>query len=118
MKKEYVETLYANVDRMNSRAIADNMTEDGIFRFANMPPVEGRENIYNFLEGFFKSIKAIEHNGLECWFTDKHWFVIGNVKYTRLDHTELSVPFSVTLRMESDKIKEYLIFIDNHELYN
>ena len=44
-------------------------------------------------------------------------FVNGNVTYTRLDDSVLSVNFSNTLKLKGDKIKDYLIFIDNSELF-
>ena len=42
---------------------------------------------------------------------------MGNVTYTRLDGSTLSVDFSNTFRLNGNKIKDYLIFIDNSDLY-
>jgi hypothetical protein len=117
MRSNFVTDLYAAVDRHDSRVLADGMTKDGIFRFANMPDVVGRENIFNFLEGFYKGIKGIRHSNLQSWFLDDRWFATGNVTYTRHDDSQLSVPFAVVLVMEGELIKEYLIFVDNHELF-
>lgn len=110
--------VYDAVDSHDSRRLAGMITPGGVFRFGNMGPVTGRENIFQFLEGFFSSIKDIQHSNLEYWFADDHWFVTGNVKYWRLDDSTLEVPFAVLLRMDGELISEYLIFIDNHELYS
>lgn len=118
MDNDFIVDLYRNIDSHNSRAVANTMTDNGVFKFANMPPVEGKENIFNFLEGFFRSIKGISHSDLESWHVAGHWFVNGTVTYTRHNGTLLAVPFSVTLKMDAGKIREYLIFVDNHELYS
>ena len=110
--------IYDAVDRHDSRRLAGMMTAGSIFRFGNMDPVTGRENIFQFLEGFFRSIKDIQHRNLEYWFADDRWFVTGDVKYRRHDDSTLEVPFAVLLRMDGELISEYRIFIDNHELYS
>ncbi len=76
------------------------MTEDSIFRFANMPAVEGKGNITAFLDGFFQSIKSIRHSDLEYWNTADVWFVTGRVNYTRFDDSVLKVPFAVIIKVE------------------
>lgn len=78
---------------------------------------EGKQNIYDFVDGFFKSIKAIRHSGLEIWQLEGVSFVNGNVTYTRHDNSELSVDFSNTFKLKGGKIQQYLIFVDNSELY-
>ena len=118
MNKNFIPIMYKAVDSMDARAVADTMTENGAFRFANIPAVEGKENIIGFLEEFFKSIKAIKHSELEYWFTDNNWFVNGTVTYTRHDDSALSVPFSVILKMQEELIDQYLVFVDTSELYN
>jgi hypothetical protein len=40
----------------------------------------------------------------------------GAVTYTRHDGRELTVPFADISSMEGEKIKDYLIFIDNTKL--
>ena len=117
MKQDFIPNMYRIIDQFDSRGLADMMTENSSFRYANMPAVVGRENIFQFLEGFFKSIKAIRHTDLEYWFTDNVWFATGNVNYTRHNDTLLTVPFSVILKMEKDLIREFLIFVDSSTLY-
>ena len=113
----YIKNMYAVVDARDGAALANMMTEDGIFRFANMPAVQGREAIRAFLDGFFQSIKGIAHDQLEDWKVDNTRFATGRVSYTRLDDSTLAVPFSVILNMQDDLIAEYLVFVDASELY-
>jgi ketosteroid isomerase-like protein len=116
-KDTFVKDMYKIVDAKDGAALAALMTEDGIFKFANMPGVQGRDNITEFLDGFFQSIKAISHSKIEDWMTDNTRFAIGNVTYTRHDDSTLAVPFSVVLRMDGKLISEYLIYVDTSELY-
>jgi ketosteroid isomerase-like protein len=116
-QNNFVQELYNAIDAKDTSRVVSNMTGDSIFRFANLPGVVGKENIAAFLEGFYQSIKSIRHTDLEYWNTDNVWFVTGNVNYTRHDYSALKVPFGVLLKMKTDSIKEFLIFVDNSELY-
>jgi len=113
----YIKDMYGVVDAMNGAGLAAMMTENGIFRFANIPGVEGREAITGFLDNFFQSIKGIAHSQIEDWKVDNTSFATGMVTYTRHDDSTLEVPFSVILKMHGELIHEYLIFVDASELY-
>lgn len=113
----FIKNMYRVVDAMEGAKLAEMMTENGIFRFANIPAVEGREAIAAFLDNFYQSIKKIEHSRLEDWQVEDTRFATGIVTYTRYNDTTLSVPFSVILKMQGDLIHEYLIFVDTSELY-
>lgn len=116
-QNNFVPELYNAIDAKDTSRVVSNLIGDSIFRFANLPGVEGKENITSFLDGFFQSIKSIRHTELEYWNTDNVWFVTGNVNYTRYDDSVLKVPFGVLLKMKTDLIREFLIFVDNSELY-
>ena len=109
--------MYRIVDAMDTPGFVDLFTEDGIFRWANMEPVVGKQNITNFLTGFFQSIKAISHTDLEYWQVPGIRFATGYVNYTRHNNSILRVPFSVILKFNGDLIHEFLIFVDTSELY-
>ena len=113
----YIKNMYAVIDAKDGAKLAAMMAENGIFRFANMPPVTGREAIKGFLANFFQSIQDIKHTDLEDWQTGDTRFATGTVAYTRHDGSALSVPFSVILKMQDNLIQEYLIFVDASELY-
>ncbi len=113
----FIKDMYGAVDAMNGAGLAAMMTENGIFRFANIPAVEGREAITGFLDNFYQSIKGIAHDQIEDWKIDDTRFATGRVSYKRHDDSILQVPFSVLLKMKGDLIHEYLIFVDGSELY-
>jgi hypothetical protein len=116
-QNHFIPQMYKAIDAKNSTGMCEFLTEDATFRFANMPPVEGKTNIIAFLDGFFASIKAIKHTDLQYWNSLNNWFVEGCVNYTRHNDTRLMVPFAVHLKMKGELIKEFLIFGDMSELY-
>ena len=117
MNKDFIPNMYKIVDRMDAQGLADAMTPSGTFRFANMDPVTGTENLAGFFTSFFSSIKGISHTDLEYWFMDNTWFATGTVSYTRHDDSSLTVPFSVILKMQDELIDQYLVFVDASQLY-
>jgi hypothetical protein len=116
-KDHFIPSIYRTVDAMDTAGFVDLFTEDGSFRWANMPPVVGKQNITSFLNGFFQSIKAIKHTDLEYWEVPGIRFATGYVNYTRLNDSLLRVPFSVILKFKGELIHEFLIFVDTSELY-
>ena len=114
---EFIIQIYQAIDRKDSRGMMQYLTDDSVFRFANIPQVEGRDNITAFLDGFFASIKSLRHTGIEYWNSGNAWFVTGNVTYTRHDGSTLGVPFAVLLKMKAELVRNYLIFVDASELY-
>ncbi len=76
---------------MDTPGFVSLFTDDGIFRWANMEPVVGKQNITAFLTGFFQSIKGISHTDLEFWEVPGVRFATGYVKYTRHNNSLLRV---------------------------
>jgi len=116
-QNDFIPEIYRAIDSKDTQKFVSYFAEDSVFTNANIPGVKGRDNISVFLDGFFQSIKALNHTELEYWEAQDVWFVTGNANYMRLDDLKLRVPFSVLIRMQNDKIKEFQIFVDNTELY-
>ena len=116
-QNNFIPEMYKAIDAKSSVGMCNFLTEDSTFRFANMPAVEGKSNIISFLDGFFQSIKAIQHTEIECRNSGNAWFVDGYVTYTRHNDSQLKVPFAVLLKMKEDLVKDFMIFGDMSELY-
>lgn len=110
--------VFADIDKMDARAFAAHFTDNGVFRFANLPAVEGREAVFAFVKDFFSAIAGIRHSGLEHWQVNNYIFVNGTVGYTRHDGNVLEVPFSVTWVLGADAIEEYRVFVDSSALFS
>ena len=117
MNKNQILQVFEAIDQFDAQRFASFMTEDATFRFGNIPAVEGRPQIEAFVDGFFKSIKAIHHDQLEVWEAEGVWLMNGRVTYTRHDDSSLQVYFSNTFKMHEDKIRKYYIFVDTSALY-
>ena len=117
MNEEDFGSLFKAIDDMNTEEFVSYLSEDAILRFGNQSVVEGKKIIFKYIDAFFKAIKAISHSELEIWQLSDVSFVNGRVTYTRLDGTHLSVVFSNTFKMKDNLIREYLIYVDNSELF-
>ena len=117
MNKKDILDLFKSIDNADVSTFLTYLHPDANFKFANLPVVTGKKNIGEFLGGFFQSIKSLAHKNLEVYELEGIKFINGNVTYTRHDNTTLSVDYSNTFKLKDDKIFDYLIFVDNSELY-
>ena len=117
MTKEDFGSLFKAIDDMNTQEFVSYLNDDALLRFGNQSVVEGKSAIFEYIDAFFKAIKAIAHSELEVWELSDVSFVNGRGTYTRHDDTQLSVVFSNTFKMKDNLIQEYLIYVDNSELF-
>ncbi len=109
--------LFNGIDVKDHNLFGTFLTDDAQFRFANFPPIVGKENIVTFLESWFQSIAAIKHSDLVVRSGEGFVLTEGTVTYTRHSGSTLSVPFANVFNMVDGKIKDYLIYVDNSTLY-
>ena len=109
--------LFATIDAGDGAAFARYLTPDASFRFGNAPPAVGRAAIESAVNGFFGSIRRCEHRLLRWWSASASEAVQGEVTYTRLDGSRLTVPFVNVFLLDGTLIREYLIHIDASALY-
>ena len=112
MEKSWIENMFAAIDRKDTDAFMDFLAPSCIFRFGNMPLLEGKENIRNFTRDFFASLEAISHDLTEIWNIPNGIVCHGRVKYTRKDASTLVIPFADILKRKDKGITQYLIFAD------
>lgn len=114
--KPFLEDVAASIDAKDTKKFASFITPDGQFRFGNAPAVYGTEEIEKVVDWFFSTIKSSSHEILKTWIDDGSIVWQGRVTYTRLDDKVVPVEFVNVFNMEGDKIKDYLIYIDNSPL--
>jgi ketosteroid isomerase-like protein len=115
--KDWLEKIGMVIDAQDSDAFASYFTEDGIFRFGNNDPVQGKQNIRNYVAQFFTLIDNSKHKVINFWEKDDSIVWQGEVLYTRLDVKKVNINFTNILYMKGDLIKEYLIYIDITPLF-
>lgn len=115
--KDSVQNLFKSIDNMDTEKFVSYLTEDSVFHMGNSEPVVGKENIFNAVDGFFKSIKGLSHSVEGVIETNERVVTPGKVTYTRHDDSTLTVKFCNVLDMDGELVKNYNVFIDLSELY-
>jgi ketosteroid isomerase-like protein len=110
--------LFAAIDARDAGAFAAFIAEDGEFRFGNAPPVSGRAAIREAVAGFFAAIGGCRHRLLASWTGPGSAVGEGQVTYTRLDGSTLTVPFVNVFQLDGGQIRSYRIYIDNGPLFS
>ena len=109
--------LFATIDDRQAQRFASYLTHDGEFRFGSSPSVHGRENIEAYVAAFFGMIGGSRHELVHTWEDAGTVVAEGLVTYTRLDRSQVQIPFVNVFYMRGEEIARYLIFIDNAPLF-
>ena len=114
----WVKRLFSSIDNMDTEAFLSFLEDDALFRFGSEQVVTSKEAIRETIGGFCASIKGLRHDILEIWFEAGTVICRGEVTYTRIDDSDVTLPFVDILRMRGKRIGEYLIYIDIKPLYS
>ena len=112
-----LDSLFRAIDGKDADAFAALLAPECEFRFGNLPPVQGRTAVREFVAGFFASIAELTHTIEASWQVGDDLLCHGRVTYTRHDGSTLGVPFANILRTSSAGFSRYLIFADTSALY-
>ncbi len=110
--------LFRAIDGRDATAFAAFIADDGDFRFGNAPPVVGRAAVRDAVAGFFGAIGGCSHRMLRTWHSPGAAACEGEVTYTRLDGSKLTVPFANVFVLRGAEIASYRIYIDNGPLFS
>ena len=110
--------LFKAIDRKDTARFVSFLAPESLFRFGNAPPVKGRDNIAQYVQGFFDSVDSLSHTLIDVWDVPGGIVCHGHVAYTRLSGTVLAVPFTNVFKIGHAGIAEYLIFADTSQLYS
>lgn len=115
--RDWVDSLFAAIDRQDAAAFAAFLAEDARFTFGNLPAVTGRGAIREFVAGFFSSIRALSHSVPDAWQAGDAVMCRGEVTYIRHDGSTLTVPFANVFLMSGGAVRDYRIYADTSALY-
>ncbi|MCC7198449.1 MAG: nuclear transport factor 2 family protein [Gammaproteobacteria bacterium] len=110
--------LFDAIDRKDTVAFLGFLTEDAVFQFGNAPPVHGRVAIGAAVSGFFGAIGGSRHQLLRSFTGPDARACQGEVSYTRLDGSTVTVPFANVLAMRGELVAGYHIYIDLTPLFS
>ena len=113
----WLRPLFSAIDASDADAFCAYLTDDAVFRFGNAPAVRGRSAVDQAVRQFFASIRHSRHQLERIWSTATTVALEGFVTYTRLDGSEVTLPFADTMVLRGDLLAEYNIYIDIAPLY-
>ncbi|MCT4630669.1 nuclear transport factor 2 family protein [Winogradskyella sp.] len=119
MKRNYnhIDFLSNHLDSKDSDSVLSLLTEDCLFVAGNNEPITGKEAIKVILENFFAAVKSTKHEVTDIFESKNSLVHRGKVTYTRLDNSQLIVPFCDVFKMKGNLISAYYIYIDWSELF-
>jgi ketosteroid isomerase-like protein len=112
-----VKSLFAAIDRKDTRQFIAFLTPDAVFRFGSAAPVRGRDEITGAVDTFFSSIAGCRHVLHNTWQGADSFACEGEVTYRRHDDSEVTLPFVDTFDLRGDLISGYRIYIDIAPLF-
>jgi ketosteroid isomerase-like protein len=115
--REWWARLFAAIDAKDMRAFLAFLTDDAEFRFGSSPPAHGHAAIGAGVSGFFGMIGGCRHRALRTWEDGDSVVCQGEVTYTRLDGSRITLPFVNVFEMRGDKVSRYLIYSDLGPLF-
>lgn len=111
------ERLLGTIDGKDVPGFLGFLTEDCEFRFGNGPAVRGQAEVGALVGGFLGAIGGTRHTLSRTWTGDGSAVCEGEVTYTRLDGSTLTLPFVNVFDLRHGRIARYLIYIDNSALF-
>ena len=113
MSSDWLKALFAYIDAKDVDGFLSYFAHDATFRFGNADTHVGVSDIGGAVEGFLTSIAESAHDVRTVWEAPGSIACHGDVTYTRLDESSITLPFANVLYLDDDgKISEYLIHID------
>lgn len=113
-----LDELFAAIDAKDAGRFAGFLAENARFRFGSAPPVSGREAIGGAVNDFFGTIDALRHDIRNTIGEGETLVCEGAVTYTRMNGTQIELPFADVFEMNGDRISDYKIYMDIAPLYS
>lgn len=117
LKADWWQGLFDAVDRKDTPRFLAYLAEDGEFRYGNAPAAVGHEAIGAAVDGFFSMIGSSRHELLHTWGDGETAACEGTVLYTRLDGSQVRIPFANVFYLRAGRIARYHIYIDSTPLF-
>ncbi len=107
-----IKDLYESIDAKKTNYLDQILAEQVQFRIGNYDIVSGKQAVLAANQEFFTSIDKMSHTIDNVWAVKDDIICNGQVSYVRLDGSEFSVTFATTLKLQENRIIDYLVYVD------
>ncbi len=116
-RQALIEHLFRAIDGKDTESFLDCLDVNARFRFGSADPVTGSAAIASAVQGFFDSIRALEHSVVRTLASGDTVVCEGVVTYSRSVGGEISLPFCNVFEFADEKIADYKVYVDIAPLY-
>ncbi len=110
--RDLVAGLYSAVDNLDADGVGSFVAPGVTFRMGNFDELHGRQQVIDANAAFFRTIAAMRHTIMGLWSQGQTAICSGTVHYTRMDETEMEVPFATVLTLTGGLIADYRVYVD------
>jgi limonene-1,2-epoxide hydrolase len=112
-----VDKLFEAIDVQDVDRFLTFIDADATFRFGSAPAVAGHAAIAAAVSGFFDTIAGLSHEIKNTVSSGSMLVCEGDVTYTKLDGSEVTLPFVNIFEIDDELIVDYRIYVDVGPLY-
>jgi ketosteroid isomerase-like protein len=110
--------IFALIDTRDADALRPFFSDRAQFRFGNMPPMVGRDDIIAGVRRFYDSVASMQHTVINEWHRGDTVITEASVTYGRHDGRLVTIRVSSIWTVDSaGKIDNYRVFFDVTPLY-
>lgn len=107
-----VKKILAASDEMNVEKSLEFCSDDILYKFGNMPMVQGKQGIKEASSGFLRNFKSLKHDVKNIWEMGETVVVTMEVNYIRQDNKTFTLPCCNIFHLKGDKVQEMQIYMD------
>lgn len=108
----WLENLFRTIDARDAAGFAEFFTLDGWFVYGALPPVQGRENIKEFADAFFKTLTNLEHKITKFLETQDMLYIHFDSTYFYPNGKSTEISGLNALEIEGGLISRYVVYMD------
>ena len=105
------------VDAMDIERFLDVHTDDGNLIFGNRPPVQGKAEMSEQIQAFWRAIAGVRHDIVRVGVAVATVFVESVVTYKRLDGRSVGVACCDVFEFDGDRIRQTRAYLDQSQIF-
>ena len=117
--RAWITAYFAEVDRMAPDDLLAWYAQDGRFRFAGQPTVQGKAAIGSVLAAFYASLRSMRHRATGIWVdeADASGVFEAEVDFVTAAGRALTLPAVSVLRLKAGRVHDFRFVMDPAPLF-